>query len=186
MLIPLGILESSGALPGDYELIQTQILTSSQPSITFSNLGNFSTTYKHLQIRLAARSTFSGTLGDSLRLRINSDTGANYVNHGLLGNGSSVSSYASTGQSALFQQRLTSAGMGASSFGAIVIDILDPYATKNKTIRSMGGFADGTPRIELTSGLWLNTSSPTAIELASGNSADFVAGSRFSLYGIRG
>jgi hypothetical protein len=59
---PLGILSAAGAggggpLASDYELISTQILTSPQSSITFSSLGTYSSTYKHLQVRAVARST---------------------------------------------------------------------------------------------------------------------------------
>jgi hypothetical protein len=51
---PLGILSAAGAgggVAGDYELISSEILGTTAASVTFSSLGDYSSTYKHLQIR---------------------------------------------------------------------------------------------------------------------------------------
>ena len=75
----------------------------------------------------------------------------------------------------------------ANAFGAGVYDILDPYSTtKNKTTRLFGGrgFVTGDHKIVLASGLWRNTASVTSIDLVAND--NFVTGSRFSLYGIKG
>jgi hypothetical protein len=76
----------------------------------------------------------------------------------------------------------------ANSFGAAVLDVLDPYSTtKNKTLRCLQGVRAGTgPAIELRSGFWNNTASITSIVFTPETSGSFVSGSRFSLYGIRG
>jgi hypothetical protein len=76
----------------------------------------------------------------------------------------------------------------SNAFSTSVIDILDAYSsTKNKTVRILGGFADGAnSRMRLGSGAWLNTASITSISITDGESQSFVAGSRFSLYGIKG
>jgi hypothetical protein len=82
---------------------------------------------------------------------------------------------------------ITSAAVSAANvFSAGFTDVLDPYSTtKNKTIRSLNGNIDQS-FIFLWSGLWMDTSSLTSITLSSQNAANFVSGSRFSLYGIRG
>jgi hypothetical protein len=183
-LSALGIFSAAGAGGGvalsDYELIQTTVLGSSTPSVTFSSLGTYSSTYKHLQIRMTAR---VDQVNDQIFMRINADTGSNYARHELVGNGSSVGSNASTSQTAIQFGRVAYSSQTANAFTGFVMDILDPYATKNKTIRCLGG--DSINPLALTSGLWNNTSSLTTILIYAG-ATNFVTGSRFSLYGIKG
>jgi hypothetical protein len=183
-LFPLGILSAAGAggVAGDYELINTQILGSNQPSITFSSLGTYSSTYKHLQIRATVRTDRAGAADGGI-IRFNGDTGANYAHHILAGDGSSVNSFANTSQT----QMVSLGGVGntaaANAFSAAVVDILDAYSTtKNKTLRSLHGVTS----INLSSGVRLNTVSLTSIELGPQLGTNFLTGSRFSLYGIRG
>ena len=185
MLIPLGFLaSSSGGVDSDYELIQTYTLGTSQSSINFASLGTYSSTYKHLQLRMVARGT-NGAAGIVLKMRFNGDTGTNYTEHGLQGDGSSVVSYGTANIDYLLATAMTAAGATANSFSGIVIDIQDAFSTsKNKTMRSLSG-STGFNRILLTSGVYRNTASITSIDLfAAGN--DIASGSRFSLYGIKG
>jgi hypothetical protein len=186
MLIPLGILASSGGALGDYELIETSILTSNQSSVTFSNLGTYSSTYKHLQIRFAAR-TASGGADDSARIRLNGDTGSNYALHQLLGTGSSVISTNAASQTGSNIGIIAGGTAPTNSFGLGVIDILDPYSTtKNTTFRALTGLPDSSNLISLRSGLHISTAAISSITLTTASAANFAVGSRFSLYGIRG
>jgi hypothetical protein len=181
MLIPFGILSAAGAgvgVAGDYELIETSILTSSASSVTFSNLGTYSSTYKHLQIRQVARATTNTTS----RIRLNGDTGTNYARHVLLGNGSTVGSFAATSASAMGGITVVNT---ANVFSGGITDILDAYSTtKNTTIRQLSGVA--TTEINLFSGVYLNTASISSITILLDGAGSFEVGSRFSLYGIRG
>jgi hypothetical protein len=188
MLIPFGVLSAAAFAPvaeGDYELIASEILTTNEASITFSNLGDYSSTYKHLQIRTVGRTDRgSGAVADTALVRINGDTGSNYSRHFLLGDGSSVSSGAGASQTSMFGPRFTAAGATANAFGAGVIDILDPYSTtKNTTIRSLNGI---DILIYLTSGAFLSTAAVSSVTLLPEIGSNFVSGSRFSLYGIKG
>jgi hypothetical protein len=185
MLIPFGILSAAGAggaVTGTYELISTTILGTATASVTFSNLGDYSTTYKHLQVRTLARTSHTST--DYLDMRLNGAT--SFWEHGLEANGSSVSSYNSAGLATSMAVALVANSTSTTnSFGGAVIDLLDPYSTtKNKTIRGLGGF--GGVNIALRSGSWASTSSVTSITLLPSSGANLVSGSRFSLYGIRG
>ena len=184
-LSALGIFSAAGAggvaVAGDYELISTTILGTSTASVTFSSLGDYSSTYKHLQIRAVAKydSAF-----DNLLMRFNSDTGNNYSHHRLIGNGSTVSSIATANTSSLFPGLASSTTSGI--YSPTVIDILDPYSTtKNTTIRALYGDSEN-PTVRLASGAWYNTSAISSILIYSQSSFNFVAGSRFSLYGIKG
>ena len=181
MLIPFGVLSAAGAgvVGGAYELIATEILTTSEASITFSNLGDYSSIYKHLQIRCVS----NGTSSHRNRLRLNGDTASNYATHLLFGTGSSV---LSDGAGSQTQIALVAGGNTANQFAAGVIDILDAYSTtKNKTVRSLGGSSGTTDEIILSSGVRINTESITSVNIRP-DAGDYIAGSRFSLYGIKG
>jgi hypothetical protein len=187
MLIPLGILAGSGGVASSYELIATEILTASQASVTFGSLGDYSSTYKHLQIRYVARSDRAAN-ADSSFMRLNGDTGSNYSWHTLRVVDTVLDSEGFATQSSMRSGRLSANTTTADVFAASVIDILDPFSTsKNTTIRFLDGFMAATSNwVELGSGAWYNTSSVTSISLDQVFGTNFVAGSRFSLYGIKG
>ena len=139
MPIPLGVLAVAGAGAGPvaagnaYEWLETTVLGSATSSVTFSNLNStYGSTYKHLQLRVAA---FSSSW---IAIRMNGvTTDGAYTYHELRGNGSSVTSSANAGG-----QTFLLAGLGQSSTGptALVTDFLDAFSTnKNKTIRSLSG-----------------------------------------------
>jgi hypothetical protein len=189
MLIPLGILAASGGVASDYELIETQILASATSSITFSSLGTYSSTYKHLQIRMVAQNDSAGTGFVDDGIRFNGDTGSNYNSHVLFGNGSSVGSFdmnSAFGATAIWGTVSTRIGT-TSAYAPNIIDILDAYSTtKNKTIRRLSGSTGGSAIIIMGSGLWRSTSSTTSLTLFGRGGDSYTIGSRFSLYGIKG
>ena len=170
---------------GYYELIETTILGSATSSVTFSSLDTYASRYKHLQIRYTARGDDANP-GGGIYSQLNSDSGSNYNAHYLVGNGSSVSS-STIGLSVQALTGIFTATTTAGSFAGGVMDLLDCYSTtKNKTFRILSGSTGtGQNRIDLHSGLWLNTSSVTTWLLKPGT-GNFIAGSRFSLYGIKG
>jgi hypothetical protein len=189
-LFPLGILSAAagGATPfptPDYELIATTVLGTATDSVTFSGLGDYSSVYKHLQIRAVARTTHAAG-SDFLNIRLNGDnTLSNYARHLLVGNGSTVSSFASTGGSTITNLGIIGSAFDvANLYGAHVVDIVDAYASKNKTIRSIGGTSG---EIDFNSVLYINTGTITSVLLQTFDSvSNFTVGSRFSIYGIRG
>jgi hypothetical protein len=180
---PLGILSAAGAAVGfesDYELISTTVLAGTAASVTFSNLGDYSSTYKHLQLRVLDRQT--GAVTEQLgSIRFNAAAGTR--SHLLYGTGTSVASQAEASTMAAY-------GIAdldtANVFTARVIDILDSFSTtKNKTLRMLhGNEASANKRIILVSGFWNNTAAITSVTMLSGST--YMAGSRFSLYGIKG
>ena len=188
MLIPFGVFSAAGAgggaAAGAYELISTAFGTGSSGTITFSSIPS---TYKHLQIRLVSRTTSnnSGSYG-SLNFRFNSDSASNYSEHILMGDGSSVQSYANANTT-----RLGYLLMGENSnpniMPGIIIDILDYASTsKNKTIRAFEGVTGIGNRVDLTSSAWRSTSAVSTITITTDSFGNFSTTSRFSLYGIRG
>lgn len=181
MLIPLGFLAASGVSAGSFDLLETQVLGSSQASVTFSSLSAYSSTYQHLQIRMVARTTRAVSEDGSPIIYLNGDTTSNYRSHYLVGNGSNVVSYDNGTNMGLGSYPGSSAG--ANQFLASVVDLLDPFeTTKNKTIRVLAGMPGSFNSVRLNSGLWLSTNALTSIQV-SANVASWAIGSRFSLYG---
>ena len=86
--------------------------------------------------------------------------------------------------SGIFAGQPTAANAAANSFDAVVLDLLDPYEAKNKTVRRFSGNPN-TPRIWLVSGLFMSTATVSTLDFVSANSANFVQGSRFSIYGLK-
>jgi len=189
-LIPLGFWAASGAGGGgaaaDYELISTTVLGSSAASVTFSGLGTSAAAYKHLQLRMTARTDYaSANLGEA-NIQFNGDTGSNYAWHSLLGTGSTVASQNGTSQTSARFSNIPYGSSTASMFSAGVVDILDFNSTsKNKTLRALNGVANSSDwRVSLFSGAWFSTSAITSFTITP-NIANFVTGSRFSLYGLK-
>lgn len=188
MLLPLGILSSSGAaLAGDYELISTQVLGTTADNITFTSIPQ---TFKHLQIRMTARfANGSGSGARNLGIRLNGNASTVYSWHYMNGDGASVSSggFASFNH-VRFDQCLPSDDQPAGIYGPGIVDILDYASTsKHKTMKGLIGQPVAGYKIGLKSGSYQDTSAVSSIilydqEYASG----FKSGSRFSLYGIKG
>lgn len=187
----LGIMASSisgsKAVTSSYESIATVLVGSGgSSSISFTSIPS---TYKHLQVRAIMRSTFADT--DSfLKVNLNSDTGSNYPNHFLNGNGATAGAFGySTSQYAYaFLSMFPAASASASLFGTAVIDILDYANTnKNKTIRSLGGYdVNGSGTVRLNSSVWLSTNAVTTIDITDFRGGNFAQYSSFALYGVRG
>ena len=184
-LIPLGFWAASGGGggAGGFDLLETTTLTSSALSVTFSGLDAYSD-YKHLQIRMVGRGDRATSLAD-LWLRFNSDSGSNYAWHVLYGSGSSVGSIGYPSQPKIQTGYVTGSTFTSNGFAGTVTDILDFSSTsKNTTIRSLTGMAGTNNQIRMFSGLWNSTSAVTSIQLLP-EVDNLVAGSRFSLYGVK-
>jgi hypothetical protein len=178
---------SAVAAAGDYESIQTVSVTSGGGSASLS-FTSIPSTYKHLQIRGIARNTSAGTASDYILLKLNSDTGSNYAFHWLYGTGSAAGATASVNRTNLPIGTCWETSALASSFSAVVCDILD-YSNTNKfkTTRSLGGGDTNNVsygEINMMSGLWRDTAAISQIDISSsdGNLAQY---SSFALYGIK-
>jgi hypothetical protein len=167
-----------------YESIATANGTGSSGVITFSSIPS---TYKHLQIRAIARSTFADT-NTYPNITFNSDTASNYSWHILDGNGSAVSAGAGASQSTAGVPTFTAANSSANIFGVMVLDILDYANTdKYKTIRYFGGHdQNGSGILRFGSGSWRSTSAISTITFTAIGSANWATNTSFALYGIKG
>jgi hypothetical protein len=175
--------------PGSYEAIGVvDVGGTAQSSITFSSIPG---TYKHLQLRVFARTNGSGQDRSSIALKINVDTtAANYSYHYLGGDGANpfAGSTASSGTNNYIGgiSNITAANAATSIFGVAIIDILDYANTnKHKTIRTLTGQdQNGTSgRLSLASGRWGSSNAITSVELIP-EYGSFIQYSSFALYGI--
>jgi hypothetical protein len=162
------------ASPSSYESIASAT-PSGTGTVTFSSIPG---TYKSLQIR--CNIVYSST--SLVRFQYNSDTGSNYARHILYGDGSVAGADASasyTSNAIIYVGGSTGTNVG-------IVDIHD-YAstTKYKTSRTFSGNDNnGSGYITLMSGLWMSTSAVTSIDILC--SSNFLSGTTFALYGIKG
>ena len=188
MLIPLGILASAGGVPpiGDYELISTTSLTGNAADVTF-DVSSFSSTYRHLQVRFASKSNNAAVWEIGL-LRLNGDTGANYSVHSLEATYQPSLITRSTGSANTSSMSFSAAGAtNAGVFSAAIVDILNAYGARNKTVRLLSSYHQPSAgEYSIRSGDWRNTAGVTSVSIFPLSGTAWLAGSRFSIYGIRG
>jgi len=187
----LGIMASSisgNLISPSYDSIATSTLTSATASVTFSSIPS---TYTHLQIRIWGYNT-SGS-DRTLYLQFNSDSGSNYRNHYLSGNGSAVTASSETAATTgILPLNANSSQTGfngdSTKASAVIMDILDYKNTnKNTTVRTLGGWdGAGSGHVYLSSGLWMNTAAITNLYFQLPYSTNFGTGTKFALYGIKG
>jgi hypothetical protein len=159
---------------------------SSQSTITFSSIPS---TYKHLQLRAIYRSASSNVYNAWFTGTLNGDTGANYSQHGLFGNGSTVTANGTGNSSVLDYFSRPGSDAAGGIYGAMVMDILD-YASTNKykTTRHLAGVNINVSTTRLDVGAfsnnWRSTSAINSISFY-GNQGQFTEFSSFALYGIK-
>ena len=189
-MLLLGVLAAQAeaaapAVASDYDLLETEILTGSQASVTFSSLNStYGSTYQHLQLRLVTRQNAAGS--EPFGIRFNGDTSSSHTMHGLYGDGSSANSRYEAANDAFDRIAYSGNSDVADGFGATIIDILDAFeTTKYTTVRALSGETSSN-YITLTSGVYLKTNAIDSILIQKfTGSADYYTGSRFSLYGLK-
>jgi hypothetical protein len=168
--------------------IATTTLSSNSSTITFSGIPSV---YKHLQLRIIARSDNSPNAGVDGVLVFNGDTGANYSYHYLLGYGTGIIAGGTANASSIVPGIMASAsGSPSGVYAATVIDILDYQNTnKYKTTRSLDALEPNQSSgrdLRYVSGSWRSTSAISSITITTAPSANFIQYSSFALYGIQG
>lgn len=154
-----------------YDPIATTTLTTTQETVTFSNIAGSYTDIIYV---------VSGGGSTNLRLRFNSDTGTNYSFTQLYGTGSSALS---------LRDSNTNYAIGGvtQSFGLAIGHIMNySNTTTNKTLIGRGGSA-GNTFLDACVSLWRNTSAITSISFSPEFNGvnTFTSGTTFTLYGIK-
>jgi hypothetical protein len=190
----LGILNSQaaggGAGPTDFDLLSTTSLTSSSSTITFTGLQSF-TDYKHLQLRMVVHGVGAHDESDWY-FRVNGDSAASYTRRAVRTVGFSptaVSHTYSTGTEMAIFSGVLGDNQGTGAFSMAVMDIYDFRTnSKNQSFRSMMGHSGSThDQVGMASSMYGETNAAVnSISTFLQSSRSFAAGSRFSLYGIKG
>lgn len=172
----------------DYGAMQLIGSTLMATTTSFVDLLNIPQTYKHLQIRYTARDTSANTTrGMFLEVNGNTVTGANSEHYMRGSTGGSTTGTGSTNLGRFDWSDVPGATSAtASAFASGIMDILDYTSTsKLKVFKLLHGVnISESNQVMLWSGMWNSTSAITSMRIYT-NTA-FAAGSRVSIYGIKG
>ncbi len=162
-------------MPATYEPIATTTLGSAASTITFSTIPG---TYTDLRLVLVPKMTAAA----NLELQYNNDTGTNYSNTYVYGNGSTAASSRTTTQSKIFAT-VDQLPLGQWTF--LSFDVFSYAGSTNKTcLITHQADNNGSGFVGNLVGLWRNTAAITSLKLTAG-SGNFDIGTRATLYGIK-
>ena len=167
------------------QLIETKTLGTAAASIEFTSIPQG---FTDLVALCSLRSTRTAAAFDNGRIRFNGTT-TGYTERNLLGNGSSASSQTGSGNAFQFLLYIADNGGTSNTFGNSLVYIPNYTGSTNKSVSvDSVGENNGTQSAQtIGAGLWSNTAAITSITFLGGVNeftADLVAGSTISLYGI--
>ena len=162
-------------MPSTYEPIATTTLGSAASSVTFSSISG---SYTDLILVLNVK----GTSSSYPTIRLNGDSGSNYSDTELNGNGTSAASGRNSNTSVMYFTR--SAVWTTSDFSFNSIVNLQNYSnsTTYKTVLARTNAAGSS--VDAVVSLWRSTAAITQVLLSS-TAGNFAIGSTFTLYGIK-
>ena len=171
-------------MPTTYTLINSNVLSSSAASVTFSAIP---ATYTDLVLRISARTDNAGT-DDGVNLTINSTAGTAYSRTFLYGDGATATSgrTASTSRFSISPTGVNGNTTTANTFGNAEIYIPSYLISQNKPIGYFGAYENNatTAKLGAYAGLWQNTAAITQLDLTPSTGTNFLSTSSFYLYGI--
>jgi hypothetical protein len=160
-----------------YEKIATTNLGSASSSVSFSSISG---AYTDLKIVIVAG---QNPLNNGFSWQYNSDTGNNYSNTTLIGDGSSAFSVRQSNN-----PRISGFGdLGSSALSSLIKIDINNYSNTTTYKTALSRF-DSIPkgRTEATVSLWRSLSAITSIAFSFENGSDtFPTGSTFTIYGIK-
>ena len=157
-----------------YTPIATTTSTGSVNSITFSSIPS---TYTDLVL------VFSGAFAANatLFMQLNSDTGTNYSDTVVYGNGSSALSARDTNYNQMSCCWLSS---GKTNQFVTTINLMN-YANTTTYKSALIRTSESSAEVATLVGLWRSTSAVNTIKIFSNNGSNMVSGSIATLYGIK-
>ena len=173
-------------VPLGMSLISETVLSASAASIAFSSISD---RFRHLILFTWARGDDAGA-ADEILLRFNGDSAGNYDWQQVFVSSTSITALAS--RAATSSRSTTSEGGGsfADTFSPGVMFIINyADATAQKafvTLSGRSGDLSANTQLALFAryGHWRSTAAITSITLIPSIGANFVSGSKFSLYGV--
>ena len=166
-------------MPSTYTPIATQTLGSAAATVTFSSISG---TYTDLI--LVVQCGNSGNTQSNIAVQMGNgsvDTGSNYSRTLIYGDGSSAVSARATSQNFI---AIAAGAANNTVIGVNNIHFMNySNTTTNKTVIARGDQA--SLYAVATVGLWRSTAAINLIQLTLQSGGNFVAGSTFTLYGIK-
>lgn len=155
-------------------------LSSDTGSVVFNSI---SQSYTDLILVMNLRDTTSGTGNTDVYARFNSDSGSNYSNTQIYGNGTSAISNRGSNQSYMYAASMVPGGTASGTFNTSILQIMSySNATTYKTVLTRTGLASGLTAARVN--MWRSTSAVTSLLIYPESSFSFASGSTFNLYGI--
>ena len=170
-------------MPSSRRLITSTTLSSSAASVTFSSIPN---TFTDLVLKVSARTDRAST-ADALKITINSDSTSLYSFTSLYGNGSNANSTRTSNTTAARAYYTDAANSTSDTFGNIEVYFPSYTTSANKVYSSFGAEEENSALayLQVTAGLYRNTSAITSLLIVPNLGSNFVSGSSFFLYGIK-
>jgi hypothetical protein len=164
-------------MPITYEPIATNTLASTASSVTFSSIPG---TYTDLVVV----TNFAMSANDNYAhyVQINGDTGGNYSRTILYGDGSSAASARQSNNGSLYFGTWNT-DMDTTD-RAVTTIFFNNYSNTTTYKTAIGRYNVASKEVGVAVGTWRNTAAITSINLAT-NSTTYIAGSTFTLYGIK-
>ena len=162
--------------------IESLEVSNNTSSVTFSSIPQG---YTDLVVKFSTRETDAGSFGH-FGIIFNADTGANYANQHLRGDGAATSASSSSGSNYIVASYGNAAGSTANTFGIGEVYIPNYTGSNQKRVsmESMNETNSATAYMFMTSGLWTSTAAITSSTFKQTLTGVFVANSTFTLYGI--
>lgn len=153
-------------------------------NITFSSIP---ATYTDLCVLVSARSAYTTTAYDHIKIEFNGSGGTAYSTKMVYGTGSSALSANTSGDPTISWSYISNDSATTSTFGNVQIYIPNYAGSNNKSISSDSvSENNATSAIAaLTAGLWANTAAITSIKLTTASASNFMQYSNAYLYGIK-
>lgn len=156
---------------------------SSTTSVTFSSIPS---TYTDLVIVASTRDNRPSSVDDGLSFRFNSDSGSNYSETFIYGNGSTSANVRTTNSTFGNVRYIPGSTAATGDLSTTIIHLMNySNTTTYKTLLSRSGSASSTVAANVN--LWRSTSAINQITFYGGSPTTgyvFTSGSTFSLYGI--
>jgi len=166
-------------MPATYEPIATTTLSSAASSITFSTIPG---TYTDLRVVCVYT---TANFGIYTTLRFNSDTGGNYSDTYIIGDGSTATSARDVGSATFIGFGAYPNGISSGQFNLVTCDIFSYAGSTNKTSLLESSLdKNGSGDVQRMVGLWRNTAAITSFTIAT-NGGTMSTGSTATLYGIK-
>ena len=158
-----------------YQLISSNVLSSSAPSITFSAIPAI---YKDLIIKYSAKGDNEGGINGTLKIEFNGDTDVSFYDTlMIIGNGSGGAPTAGINNEKILIQM---SGQTADGFGTGEIYIPSYLASFGVSESNTSAAA-----MMVTAGLYANSVAISSITIKQNSGTNFISGSSFYLYGVK-